>query len=69
MWDTQFGGGLGAVGEVGVDGGEGGEVVGAEDVAGGLVESVDIERPWTGPDIGGESWRTDYFFPLITMKP
>ena len=50
-----------AVGEVGVGGGEAGEVVGAEDVRGGLVEGGEIERPGTGPDGGGEGWRADVF--------
>jgi hypothetical protein len=33
--------------------------VGAENVRGGLVESGEIQRPGTGPDGGGEGWRTD----------
>lgn len=36
--------------EVGVDGGEGGEVVGAEDMGGGLLEEAEVERDWAGPD-------------------
>ena len=57
-----------AVGEVGVDGGEGGEVVGAKDVTGGVVEGVEIEGPGTGPDVGGESGRTDVFFPYPKIE-
>ena len=49
----------GAVGEVRVGGGESGEVVGAEDVGGSLVECVEIERPGAGPDGGGQGGGTD----------
>jgi hypothetical protein len=60
-WGTRFRCWLRSVGEVGVGGGEAGEVVGAEDVRGGLVEGGEIEGPGTGPDVGGEGWRTDVF--------
>jgi hypothetical protein len=57
------------VGEVRIGGGEGGEVVLAEDVAGGAVEGGEIERPGTGPDEGREGWGADFFLPFIAMKP
>ncbi len=50
-WGTRFVF-SGAGGEVGIDGGEGGEVVGAEDVGGGLLEGGEIERRRAGPDEG-----------------
>ena len=43
-----------ARGEVGVGGGEGGEVVGAEDVGGGVLEGGEVEAAGAGPDVGGE---------------
>ncbi len=52
---------VGSVGEIGVSGGEGGEVVGAEDVIGGVVEGGQLQGPGTGPDEGGEGWRAEVF--------
>ncbi len=49
----------GAGGEVGVVGGEGGEVVGAEDVGGGLLEMGEVEREAAGPDVGSEHGGAD----------
>ena len=48
-----------AGGEVGVGGGEGGEVVGAEDESGGLLESGEVDRERAGPDEGGEHGGAD----------
>ena len=47
------------LGEVGVGGGEGGEVVGAEDVGGGLLEGFEVEVVAGGPDERGQEWRAE----------
>ena len=48
-----------AGGEVGVDRGEGGEVVGAADVVGGVLEDGEVERERAVPDVGSEGGRAD----------
>jgi hypothetical protein len=50
-----------AGGEVGVYGGEGGEVVGAADVVGGVLEDGEVEREGAVPDVGSEGRRADAF--------
>lgn len=45
--------------QIGIDGGEGGEVVGAEDVGGCLLEEFWIEIERAGPDVGGKHGRAD----------
>ncbi len=57
-WSGFRGFGL-AGGQVGVDGGEGGEVVGADDVAGGLLEDGEVEGEMAVPDVGGEHGGAD----------
>src|ERR1700754_1721676 len=44
---------------IGIVGGEGGEVVGAEDVGGGLLKDVQIEFVAAGPDVRGKHGRAD----------
>ena len=56
----QISGGL-----IGVVGGEGGEVVGADDVGGGLLQEVEVKGVAAGPDVGGEHGGADAFVLVV----